>query len=63
MRTVHSVINRTPPKFLHEIVLVDDYSDKEDLKDKLDAYIKRFKGKVRIIRNVEREGLIRTRSR
>lgn len=63
MRTVHSVINRTPPQFLHEIVLVDDYSDKEDLKDKLDSYIKRFDGKVRIIRNVEREGLIRTRSR
>lgn len=63
MRTVHSVINRTPPQFLHEVVLVDDYSDKEDLKDKLDSYIKRFKGKVRIIRNVEREGLIRTRSR
>lgn len=63
MRTVHSVINRTPPQFLHEIVLVDDYSDKEDLKDKLDDYIKRFHGKVRIIRNVEREGLIRTRSK
>lgn len=63
MRTVHSVINRTPPQFLHEVVLVDDYSDKEDLKDKLDTYIKRFNGKVRIIRNVEREGLIRTRSR
>lgn len=63
MRTVHSVINRTPPQFLHEIVLVDDYSDKNDLKDQLDTYIKRFDGKVRIIRNIEREGLIRTRSR
>lgn len=63
MRTVHSVINRTPPQFLHEIVLVDDYSDKEDLKEKLDKYITRFDGKVRVIRNVEREGLIRTRSR
>lgn len=63
MRTVHSVINRTPPQFLHEIVLVDDYSDKEDLREKLDKYVKRFDGKVRIIRNVEREGLIRTRSR
>jgi polypeptide N-acetylgalactosaminyltransferase len=63
MRTVHSVINRTPPQFLHEIVLVDDYSDKNDLKDQLDSYIKRFDGKVRLIRNVEREGLIRTRSR
>lgn len=63
MRTVHSVINRTPPQFLHEIILVDDYSDKNDLKGKLDSYIKRFDDKVRIIRNIEREGLIRTRSR
>lgn len=63
MRTVHSVINRSPPQFLHEIVLVDDYSDKDDLKEKLETYIKRFNGKVRLIRNVEREGLIRTRSK
>lgn len=63
MRTVHSVINKTPPQFLHEILLVDDFSEKEDLKDKLDKYIKKFNGKVRLIRNAEREGLIRTRSR
>lgn len=63
MRTVHSVLNRSPPQFLKEILLVDDYSDKVDLKDKLDKYIERFNGKVRVIRNVEREGLIRTRSR
>ncbi|KAK9507573.1 hypothetical protein O3M35_007400 [Rhynocoris fuscipes] len=63
MRTVHSVINRTPPQFLEEVLLVDDFSDKEDLKGKLEEYIKRFKGKVRLIRNKEREGLIRTRSR
>ncbi|KAJ1519583.1 hypothetical protein ONE63_004858 [Megalurothrips usitatus] len=63
MRTVHSVINRSPPQFLKEILLVDDFSDKEDLKGKLDDYITKFNGKVRLIRNKEREGLIRTRSR
>lgn len=63
MRTVHSVFNRTPPQFLKEILLVDDFSDKENLKGELDDYIERFKGKVRIIRNSQREGLIRTRSR
>lgn len=63
MRTVHSVINRSPKHMLHEILLVDDFSDKEDLQDKLESYIKRFNGKVRLIRNSEREGLIRTRSR
>lgn len=63
MRTVHSVLNRSPKHVLHEILLVDDFSDKEDLKEKLENYIERFDGKVRLIRNVEREGLIRTRSR
>lgn len=63
MRTVHSVILRTPDYILHEILLVDDFSDKENLKDKLEDYIDRFNGKVRLIRNTEREGLIRTRSR
>ncbi|KAG8038061.1 hypothetical protein G9C98_006386 [Cotesia typhae] len=63
MRTVHSVINRTPPEFLEEILLVDDYSDKENLKVELEAYIDRWNGKVRLLRNEERQGLIRTRSR
>uniref|UniRef100_A0A224XKM4 Polypeptide N-acetylgalactosaminyltransferase n=1 Tax=Panstrongylus lignarius TaxID=156445 RepID=A0A224XKM4_9HEMI len=63
MRTVHSVINRTPPQFLEEVLLVDDFSDKDDLKGKLEDYILRFNGKVRLLRNKEREGLIRTRSR
>lgn len=63
MRTVHSVINRSPPQFLAEVVLVDDYSDKENLKGELEAYIARnFRSKVRLLRNKEREGLIRSRS-
>lgn len=63
MRTVHSVINRSPAYILHEILLVDDFSDKEDLGEKLEDYIEKFNGKVRLIRNTERQGLIRTRSR
>lgn len=35
----------------------------ENLGSQLEDYIERFKGKVRLIRNKEREGLIRTRSR
>ncbi|XP_026484210.1 N-acetylgalactosaminyltransferase 7 [Vanessa tameamea] len=63
MRTVHTVIERSPPHVLHEVVLVDDFSDKDNLKENLDNYIKRWHGKVRLIRNTRREGLIRTRSR
>lgn len=34
----------------------------EHLKSRLDIYVKQFNGKVKLIRNAEREGLIRTRS-
>lgn len=63
LRTVHSVINRSPPQFLEEVLLVDDFSDKDHLKGPLNDYIRQFNGKVRLIRNIEREGLIRTRSK
>lgn len=63
LRTVHSVLNRTPKQILKEILLVDDFSDKENLKEDLQNYIQQFNGKVRLIRNSQREGLIRTRSR
>lgn len=32
MRTVHSVIEMSPKQFLHEIVMVDDFSDKGKVK-------------------------------
>lgn len=63
LRTVHSVLNRSPKHMLKEILLVDDFSDKENLKSDLENYIEQFHGKVRLIRNNQREGLIRTRSR
>ena len=63
LRTVHSVINRSPPQFLHEIVLVDDKSELEHLHDKLEQEIKKpYYSKVKLVRNPEREGLIRARN-
>uniref|UniRef100_H3D7P5 Polypeptide N-acetylgalactosaminyltransferase n=1 Tax=Tetraodon nigroviridis TaxID=99883 RepID=H3D7P5_TETNG len=62
LRTVHSVLDRTPPFLLHEIILVDDYSELEELKGDLDRYVQaELRGKVRVLRNQKREGLIRGR--
>ena len=60
MRTVHSVLERTPEHLLKEIVLVDDFSDKEHTKQPLDDYMSQFP-KVKIVRMPKREGLIRAR--
>lgn len=62
LRTVHSVINTSPSRLLHEVVMVDDYSEKDHLKSQLEEYIKQFNGKVKLYRNPERYGLIRTRT-
>ncbi|KAM4718492.1 polypeptide N-acetylgalactosaminyltransferase 11 [Anableps anableps] len=62
LRTVHSVLDRTPAYLLHEIILVDDHSELEELKDGLDRYVRNeLQGKVRLFRNQQREGLIRGR--
>uniref|UniRef100_A0A8C5NFP4 Polypeptide N-acetylgalactosaminyltransferase n=1 Tax=Gouania willdenowi TaxID=441366 RepID=A0A8C5NFP4_GOUWI len=60
LRSVHSVLNRSPPHLLAEIILVDDFSTKDYLKGQLDEYMSQFP-KVRIVRLNERQGLIRAR--
>ncbi|XP_072235101.1 polypeptide N-acetylgalactosaminyltransferase 11 [Leuresthes tenuis] len=62
LRTVHSVLDRTPAYLLHEIILVDDHSELEELKDGLNQYVQEeLQGKVKLVRNQRREGLIRGR--
>jgi len=60
LRTVHSVINRSPPQLLHEIVLCDDFSSADHLKKPLEEYISEYP-KVKLVRTPQREGLIRAR--
>lgn len=60
LRSVHSVLNRSPPHLIKEILLVDDSSTKDYLKDNLDKYMSQFP-KVRILHLKERHGLIRAR--
>ncbi|CAL9700971.1 unnamed protein product [Knipowitschia caucasica] len=62
MRTVHSVIKRTPSRYLAEIVMIDDFSNKEHLKERLETYIQQWNGLVKLHRNEKREGLIQARS-
>lgn len=60
LRSVHSVLNRSPPHLLKEIILVDDCSTRDYLKENLDNYMAQFP-KVKIVRLKERQGLIRAR--
>ncbi|XP_059607469.1 putative polypeptide N-acetylgalactosaminyltransferase 9 isoform X2 [Phlebotomus argentipes] len=60
LRTVHSVLDRSPEHLIQEIILVDDHSNMPHLKTQLDEYFQAFP-KVKIIRAQKREGLIRAR--
>ncbi|XP_074885215.1 polypeptide N-acetylgalactosaminyltransferase 5 isoform X1 [Buteo buteo] len=60
LRSVHSVLSRSPPHLIEEVILVDDFSTKEYLKEKLDKYMSQFP-KVKILHLKERHGLIRAR--
>ncbi|OAF69381.1 Protein-UDP acetylgalactosaminyltransferase 7 [Intoshia linei] len=65
LRTVHSVIRMSPRNLLKEIVMVDDNSDRENLKFELDKYIEthlRPVLNVIIFRSNERIGLIEARN-
>lgn len=63
LRSVNTVLERTPGRLLQEIVLVDDASDLVNLGTQLELELDKFgeKSKVRLIRNSKREGLIRSR--
>ncbi|XP_063174417.1 polypeptide N-acetylgalactosaminyltransferase 5 [Candoia aspera] len=60
LRSVHSILNRSPPQLIKEVILVDDFSTRAYLKDKLDKYMAPFP-KVRILHLKKRHGLIRAR--
>ncbi|XP_020645080.3 polypeptide N-acetylgalactosaminyltransferase 3 [Pogona vitticeps] len=60
LRTVHSVMYTSPAILLKEIILVDDASVDEYLKDELDEYVKQFHI-VKVVRQKERKGLITAR--
>lgn len=61
LRTVWSVINRSPKELLKEIILVDDASEREHLGRKLEQYVKDLPVSVKVLRTEKRSGLIRAR--
>uniref|UniRef100_T1JNW7 Polypeptide N-acetylgalactosaminyltransferase n=1 Tax=Strigamia maritima TaxID=126957 RepID=T1JNW7_STRMM len=61
LRTAYSVINRSPSHLIKEVILVDDFSNKEHCKQQLDDYLKEHQPKVRVVRAGKRVGLIRAR--
>lgn len=61
LRTVWSVINRSPRPLLKEIILVDDASEREYLGRKLENYVKTLPVKTFVLRTIKRSGLIRAR--
>ncbi|XP_048873946.1 probable polypeptide N-acetylgalactosaminyltransferase 8 [Brienomyrus brachyistius] len=64
-RAVRSIVDRTPARLLKEIILVDDCSSNEDLKDPLNAYIafihEKSPGLVKMVRHPKQLGLAEAR--
>ncbi|CAL8072254.1 unnamed protein product [Orchesella dallaii] len=60
IRTINSILDRTPPELLKEIILVDDRSELSNLKRKLDDYLENYP-KVKLVRAPKRLGLIQAR--
>eukprot|EP01055_Gregarina_sp_Pseudo9_P005480 Gregarina_sp_Pseudo_9__5479@NODE_69_length_4603_cov_23_451358_g64_i0_p1_GENE_NODE_69_length_4603_cov_23_451358_g64_i0NODE_69_length_4603_cov_23_451358_g64_i0_p1_ORF_typecomplete_len750_score136_23Glycos_transf_2/PF00535_26/1_2e24Glyco_tranf_2_3/PF13641_6/1_2e21Glyco_transf_7C/PF02709_14/7_6e14Glyco_tranf_2_2/PF10111_9/4_1e12Ricin_B_lectin/PF00652_22/1_1e08Glyco_transf_21/PF13506_6/2_5e05CDtoxinA/PF03498_14/0_00097_NODE_69_length_4603_cov_23_451358_g64_i0782327 len=60
MRTVHSVLNQTPPPILREIMLVDDHSNLTQNNQMVEDYIQ-YLPKTKLMRLGERRGLVNAR--
>ena len=60
LRSVISLLRRTPTHLLEEVLLVDDFSDKKHLGKPLDDYVAKLPN-VRVIRQAKRMGLTRSR--
>ncbi|XP_046550440.1 polypeptide N-acetylgalactosaminyltransferase 5-like isoform X1 [Haliotis rubra] len=60
LRSVHSVLDRSPGHLIREIILVDDASTQEHLKNPLKKYMSKL-GKTKLVRMKKHQGLIRAR--
>lgn len=60
LRSVHSILNRTPPELIEEILLVDDFSQSTFQGRSLQTHLSSFPN-VRLIRLPHRHGLVGAR--
>ncbi|KAA0723770.1 Polypeptide N-acetylgalactosaminyltransferase 18 [Triplophysa tibetana] len=65
LRSIRSAMNRTPSHLLKEIILVDDNSNSDELKEKLQDFVMETNNKkpgfIKVVRHSKQEGLIRAR--
>ncbi|XP_032894736.1 polypeptide N-acetylgalactosaminyltransferase 18 isoform X2 [Amblyraja radiata] len=65
LRSMHSVMSKTPAHLLKEIVLIDDNSNNDELRQELGAYVQEVNaqqpGFIQVVRHTKQEGLIRSR--
>lgn len=61
LRTIWSIVNRSPSALIHEIILVDDFSSEENLKKGLNEHISSIPITINVFSTKQREGLIRAR--
>ncbi|KAI1307558.1 Polypeptide N-acetylgalactosaminyltransferase 11 [Halotydeus destructor] len=62
LRTINSVLDRTPDKYLKEIILIDDFSSEKEIKYNFMKYsYEHLPEKVKLYRTPDRAGLVRAR--
>lgn len=61
VRSLWSIINRSPKELVQEIILVDDKSTLDYLGDQLDEYVKTLPMSIKLVRMDERFGIVKAR--
>ncbi|PIK49681.1 galnt1 protein [Apostichopus japonicus] len=61
LRTVHSIVNRSPPHLISEIILIDDYSTREHYTNELKVQLRQINYPIIIRRTKQRFGWVLAR--